>query len=106
MEIARGIAHLPPHAATETLVQRAYRQAGARSDNLTALGFEWQPAQRSIDDAQTGLDDASGWVREPEQPEVWDPPTDMDENELIAAITALRGTFGPPVARAPEAPSG
>jgi serine/threonine protein phosphatase PrpC len=40
MEITRGIAHLPPHAATETLVQRAYRQAGSRSDNLTALAFE------------------------------------------------------------------
>jgi hypothetical protein len=105
MEIARGIAHLPPHAATETLVQRAYRQAGSRSDNLTALAFEWQPAQKSIDDAQTGLDYASGWVCEPAQADDLDAPTDMDENELIAAITALRGTFGPPGARAPGAPS-
>ncbi len=99
MEIARGIAHLPPHAANETLVQRAYRLAGARSDNLTALAFEWQPAQKSIDDAQTGLDDASGWVCEPTPPDAADPPTDMDENELIAAITTLRGTFGHPVER-------
>jgi len=105
VEITRGIAHLPPHAATETLVQRAYRQAGSRSDNLTALAFEWQPAQKSIDDAQTGLDYASGWVCEPAQADDLDAPTDMYENELIAAITALRGTFGPPVARAPGAPS-
>jgi hypothetical protein len=105
MEIARGIAHLPPHAATETLVQRAYRKAGSRSDNLTALALEWQPAQKSIDDAQTGLDDTSGWVCEPAQSDIPEPPTDMDENELIAAITALRGTFGPPVARAPVVPS-
>ena len=103
MEIARGIAHLPPHAATETLVQRAYRKAGARSDNLTALALEWQPAQKSIDDAQTGLDDASGWVCEPAHSDTPEPPTDMDENELIAAITALRGTFGPPVGRIPAA---
>ena len=105
MEIARAIAHLPPHAATETLVRRAYRHAGARSDNLTALALEWQPAQKSIYDAHSGLEALDGWVCESSHPAVSDPPTDMDNNELIAAITALRNTFGPPVARLPQAAS-
>jgi protein phosphatase len=102
-EIARAIAHLPPHAATETLVRRAHRQAGARSDNLTALALEWQPLQKSIDDAHTDLDDLTGWVCESSAPAVSEPPTDLDTDELIAAITVLRDSFGPPVPRSPLA---
>ncbi len=104
-EIARAMAHLPPHAATETLVRRAHRQAGARSDNLTALALEWQPLQKSIDDAHTDLDDTTGWVCESSAPAVSEPPTDLDTDELIAAITVLRDSFGPPVARPPVAPT-
>ena len=98
-EIARAMAHLPPHAATQALVRRAHRQAGARSDNLTALALEWQPQQQSIDDARADLVAPNACVCESSAPPVCEPLADMDADELIAAITVLRDSFGPPVPR-------
>jgi PPM family protein phosphatase len=44
-EISEVIAALPVSESVPELVERALRVAGARSDNVTVLGVEWESAE-------------------------------------------------------------
>jgi serine/threonine protein phosphatase PrpC len=51
--IAEVLAALPLHEAVPELVERALRQAGDKSDNVTVLAVEWEAAEQALPGVHT-----------------------------------------------------